>query len=101
MQITYWLGVNYIRIGPLYIIQENSSDWERKTSKMGEVYTNSCLTITASSSTKVNGELFHGLEFRINNVSHESPDTKSMGLPTSRNIPPNIVKCGYSLSHVN
>jgi hypothetical protein len=48
--ITQQLGVQYLWIDSLCIIQDSRSDWEVEASKMGDVYVNSFLTIAASSS---------------------------------------------------
>ncbi|KAH7174602.1 heterokaryon incompatibility protein-domain-containing protein [Fusarium flagelliforme] len=51
--LTRQLGVRYIWIDALCIIQDSQADWEKECSKMAETYTNAYLTIAAASSTSV------------------------------------------------
>ncbi|KAK8079477.1 hypothetical protein PG997_007295 [Apiospora hydei] len=51
--ITHKLGVTYIWIDALCIIQDDVSDWERESSSMGSIYEEAYLTIAASSSPSV------------------------------------------------
>ena len=43
------IGLRFIRIDSLCIIQDDHDDWLRESKKMGLVYENACLTIAASS----------------------------------------------------
>jgi len=45
--ITRGLGMRYLWIDALCIIQDDKSDWEREAAKMGQVYENAFLTIAA------------------------------------------------------
>jgi hypothetical protein len=49
IQITRHLGIRYLWIDSLCIIQDDEDDWEREASQMAAVYGNSYLTIAASS----------------------------------------------------
>ncbi|CZR60751.1 uncharacterized protein PAC_10647 [Phialocephala subalpina] len=51
IQITKRLGIRYLWIDCLCIIQDDKQDWEREASTMGDVYMNSYLTISAANST--------------------------------------------------
>ncbi|KAF5657735.1 hypothetical protein FHETE_10265 [Fusarium heterosporum] len=51
--LTRELGVKYIWIDALCIIQDSHSDWERECSMMAETYANAYLTIAAASSASV------------------------------------------------
>lgn len=46
--ITRKLGLQYLWIDALCIIQDSSDDWQRESSRMGEVYRNSLFTISAT-----------------------------------------------------
>ncbi|MCJ1441124.1 MAG: hypothetical protein MMC23_001610 [Stictis urceolatum] len=48
MSVARELGVRYIWIDALCIIQDNEDDWERESAKMALVYSNSCLNIAAA-----------------------------------------------------
>jgi hypothetical protein len=52
--ISHQLGINYIWIDALCIIQDNAADWELDSAKMGDYYRRAFVTIAASSS--INGE---------------------------------------------
>ncbi|KAK2931074.1 Heterokaryon incompatibility [Fusarium oxysporum f. sp. vasinfectum] len=51
--LTRELGVRYLWIDALCIIQDSEADWERECSRMADTYANAFLTIAASSSTSV------------------------------------------------
>jgi hypothetical protein len=46
------LGVEYLWIDSLFILQDSRYDWERESSKMAGVYAKSYLTTSASTSKK-------------------------------------------------
>jgi hypothetical protein len=48
--ITRQLGLRYIWIDSLCIIQDSLRDWETESSKMGSIYQNSYVTISATNS---------------------------------------------------
>ncbi|KAM0208015.1 hypothetical protein ACHAPQ_005709 [Fusarium lateritium] len=61
--LTRELGMRYIWIDALCIIQDSQGDWERECSKMAETYANAYLTIAAASSASVTGHFLRpGLE---------------------------------------
>lgn len=47
--VTRRLGVQYLWIDSLCILQDSATDWENEAAKMSEVYSNSVLTISAAS----------------------------------------------------
>ncbi|CAJ0543111.1 Ff.00g004150.m01.CDS01 [Fusarium sp. VM40] len=51
--LTRELGIGFIWIDALCIIQNSQEDWERECSKMAETYANAYLTIAAASSASV------------------------------------------------
>lgn len=48
--LTKYLGYSYIWIDSLCIFQDSRRDWEKESSKMGNIYRNAVLTIAAASS---------------------------------------------------
>ncbi|KAI8633541.1 HET-domain-containing protein [Xylariaceae sp. FL1651] len=48
--ITQNLGIRYLWIDSLCILQDSKEDWEKESRKMGDVYRNATLTISASAS---------------------------------------------------
>jgi hypothetical protein len=49
--ITRELGIEYLWIDSLCILQDSKEDWQRESSKMGTLYSNAFLTISAAAST--------------------------------------------------
>jgi hypothetical protein len=58
-EITRGVGIRYIWIDAPCILQDSESDWEEESIKMGEIYSNSYVTIAADSSTNVNGGCYN------------------------------------------
>lgn len=56
--ITRNLGIRYLWIDSLCIIQDDADDWERESTVMGEIYSRSYLTIAASASKDSSGGCF-------------------------------------------
>ncbi|KAK1756651.1 het domain-containing protein [Echria macrotheca] len=59
IMFTRQLGVRYIWIDSLCIIQDSLQDWEIESAKMSEIYSNAHLTIAATHSHDGRGGLFH------------------------------------------
>jgi hypothetical protein len=60
--VTRALGFRYLWIDSLCIIQDNLQDWELEAEKMGHIYQNSSLTISAVMATSADTGLFAGQE---------------------------------------
>lgn len=58
LKITYKLGLRYIWIDSLCIIQDSLADWEIESQKMASIYRNSTVTICAAKSKDGNGGCF-------------------------------------------
>jgi hypothetical protein len=56
--ITRKLGIKYLWIDSLCIIQDSTEDWAEESAMMADVYENSYLTIAAASATSVHSGLF-------------------------------------------
>jgi hypothetical protein len=52
------MRVQYVWIDSLCIIQDDDSDWERESSRMADIYMNSYLTVSASTSTSSSSGCF-------------------------------------------
>jgi hypothetical protein len=57
--LTLDLGIYYLRIASLFIIQNSPDDWLREALQRSTVYYNSQVTITATSSADSQGGLFY------------------------------------------
>ncbi|KIY03971.1 uncharacterized protein Z520_00663 [Fonsecaea multimorphosa CBS 102226] len=55
MEIARWMGVDYIWIDALCIIQDSRDDWLAESTKMGDIYTNSFCNIAATSADPKQG----------------------------------------------
>ncbi|TGO89197.1 hypothetical protein BPOR_0120g00050 [Botrytis porri] len=53
------IGIRYIWIDALCIIQDNEVDKAREIEKMGDIYKNATITISAAGSTSIDGGLFN------------------------------------------
>lgn len=58
IQICRMLEIRYLWIDALCILQDDTEDWESESSKMAEIYSNSFLTIAATSCADINTSLF-------------------------------------------
>ena len=58
VELTRYLGIRYLWIDCLCIIQENPEDWELESAKMGGYYRNSWLTVAAGLSGDASSGLF-------------------------------------------
>jgi hypothetical protein len=56
---TRWIGVHYIWIDSLCIVQDDRDDWERESKKMWKVYAYAYCTISSTGSADANGGCFH------------------------------------------
>lgn len=68
VSLTRKLGIRYLWIDSLCIIQKDKEDWEREAGKMGAVYSQSFLNIAATSSAEGSGGLFKERLVFIGNV---------------------------------
>ena len=56
--VARFLGVRYVWIDSLCIVQDDEDDWVRESQAMAGIYQNAYLTVVASSSRDANGGLF-------------------------------------------
>jgi hypothetical protein len=80
IHITKKLGIKYLWIDCLCIVQDDPLDWEREASAMGQVYRSSYLTLSAASSTDSNTGCFPSRT----QDSYITPGTLSLGYQTTR-----------------
>jgi Heterokaryon incompatibility protein (HET) len=59
IEVSRALGIRYIWIDSLCIVQDDTDDWRREAARMSEVYSHSFVTIAASASKDGNGGLFY------------------------------------------
>lgn len=64
ISITRRLGIRYLWIDALCIIQDSQDDWAQESVKMGHIYDSSYLTIAASASEDSNGGCYRGAGIR-------------------------------------
>ncbi|KAI0803522.1 heterokaryon incompatibility protein-domain-containing protein [Xylaria sp. FL0064] len=58
IEVTRLLGIDYIWIDTLCIVQDDAEDWQREAGKMKSVYGNSYLNIAANQAVDSSGDLF-------------------------------------------
>lgn len=69
MQLTLELGVEFIWIDALCIVQDDANDWRQHAVKMGEIYQNALLTISATASQNIHSGIFVGQRYPAHNLS--------------------------------
>lgn len=76
--VTRSLGIRYLWIDSLCIIQDDASDWEREAGRMAQVYSQAYLTIAASAASDGTQGLLHeepiGSSFQL----YDGPDGNSL-----------------------
>ncbi|KAF2262151.1 HET-domain-containing protein, partial [Lojkania enalia] len=72
IRICFALKIRYLWIDALSIVQDDEEDWEIESSKMASIYSNSRLTIAATSSADNKGGLFNKRWTSLLNTSGES-----------------------------
>ena len=60
IEITGYLGVDYIWVDSLCIIQDDQQDWERESQNMASIFENAYLTIVAASSPDPHAPILRG-----------------------------------------
>lgn len=80
IKITRRLGIKYLWIDCLCIIQDDADDWEREAAAMSQVYRNSYLTISAAASK----DSYTGCFPKRDKDLYISPATQSLGYTTPR-----------------
>ena len=58
IKVTQKLGIRYLWIDSICIIQDSTNDWARESSNMMAIYESAWLNIAAAGSDQMNGRLF-------------------------------------------
>ncbi|KAK4107581.1 HET-domain-containing protein [Canariomyces notabilis] len=88
VEMTHLLGISYLWIDSLCIIQDDAQDWEREASRMGDVYANANLVIAADSSTDDSSGCYTTIQERMQ-VAFNLLNAVGMGNFAILNLPPN------------
>jgi hypothetical protein len=83
------LGLNYLWIDSLCIIQDDPADWSKESGRMADVYQNAYLTIAATKSSSDDGGCF----------STASPGRLSRQLTVPGNISPSQIYARIEIPH--
>ncbi|KAF2807618.1 HET-domain-containing protein [Mytilinidion resinicola] len=80
------MGVQYLWIDCLCIIQDVKDDWRRESAQMAAVYQNSYLTITSSHAASSDGGLFHEVhsQYAAKELKVDSNDGNSYAIYVQR-----------------
>jgi len=73
IEITRQLGIRYIWIDALCIVQDDRLDWASESAKMGAIYSASFLTIAADSSVDCDGGCFNSKSISQDAASDNAP----------------------------
>jgi hypothetical protein len=80
IKITRRLGIRYLWIDCLCIVQDDAADWEAEAANMAAIYQNAYVTIAAAAST----DSYYGCFPKRASDSYVSPATRSLGYDTPR-----------------
>ncbi|KAH7328879.1 heterokaryon incompatibility protein-domain-containing protein [Stachybotrys elegans] len=70
VKITRHLGLQYLWIDSICILQDDSADWARESARMTNVYSGAYIVISANRSKASNGGCFHVREPRLKSTMH-------------------------------
>ena len=73
------LGVHYLWVDALCILQDNPDDWQIESAKMGDIYRNSFLTLAATASKNGQGGCFSSYDDRVLPKEYELDSCQSAG----------------------
>lgn len=73
IKIARQLGIRYVWIDALCIIQDDRSDWEKESAKMGAIYSTSFVTVAADSSSDCHGGCFNARSIAQDAASDNPP----------------------------
>lgn len=110
--VTRSLGIKFLWVDALCIIQDSAEDWGYESTKMCDVYKGAVITISASSSLKAAEGFLHQRKLQTNNCilpwktpdpddSQSAEDQKivtkgtSLGFPPPRKFMPNMVSLRF------
>ncbi|PKY04370.1 HET-domain-containing protein [Aspergillus campestris IBT 28561] len=91
VQIARLLHVRYLWIDSLCIIQDDTEDWNRESSKIADVYGQAYLTIAAAFSTGSSSGCLLGYS-EICKYNAPSPDERSLGIRSSNGRRPRLAQ---------
>jgi hypothetical protein len=89
--VTRKLGVRYLWIDSLCIVQDSDADWRAESSVMGKIYGQSLCNIAATGSSQTHGGLFQGRD--ISKITPATMSIKSKGQETTYCFPDNEIWC--------
>ncbi|KAH7131922.1 heterokaryon incompatibility protein-domain-containing protein [Dendryphion nanum] len=95
IKVTRFLGIRYIWIDSLCIIQDDMNDWAEESSKMCHVYTNAILTIAASGAQDDTVGFLGRREWLSNPIKIKGKDT---GFAIRRSIHQDLAEYGPLMS---
>ncbi|KAJ4290558.1 hypothetical protein N0V90_010775 [Kalmusia sp. IMI 367209] len=62
IQVCWHLGIRYMWIDSLCIVQDSEEDWAKESNLMGKVYSHAIINIAATGAADSNGKLFNSAE---------------------------------------
>lgn len=100
VRITRRLGIRYLWIDSLCIIQDSTEDWQIEASRMASVYRNSWLTVSAThSSSPTSGCFNHGQSIDVQ-TPDEDDDTLAVLFPAATKLRQDLrLSLRFAISH--
>ncbi|RDW71673.1 hypothetical protein BP5796_07707 [Coleophoma crateriformis] len=90
-EVTQGLGIRYIWIDALCILQDSASEWVEESAKMGAIYSNSCVTISIDWSSDPNSGCYRDTKEIF---QHEAQSQLMKIMHTSKDGIPRLLYCG-------
>lgn len=77
-KVAVWLGIKYVWIDSLCIIQDSSDDWKEQAAQMCEIYSGAYVTLAAAWSADSDIGLFReSASFKVESTTHLAPQAPS------------------------
>lgn len=90
IQITRRLGLRYLWIDSLCIIQDSVDDWQIESSKMAQVYRNSWVTVAATNSTSTTSGCFNTQRAVTVQAENANDETLNVLFPAASDLRRNL-----------
>lgn len=102
-EVTRTLGIQYLWIDSLCIIQDSEEDWSRESQKMGDIYHNATVTLSADAAQNASQGLFpdsreRSLLHNVFKLSYPAPNeaTSSIRIRSLDGDPSSLKKLSHS-----
>ncbi|CAG8948843.1 hypothetical protein HYFRA_00001966 [Hymenoscyphus fraxineus] len=98
--VTRALGIKYLWVDALCIVQDSKEDWGYESTKMSDVYRGAVITISASSAAKTTEGFLHQRKLQTNNcvVPWKCPEPDDNAIVKDQKLRKHCISLGFSPS---